>query len=162
MLETSVASVNSALQRAHAGMKQHLPERRLEWAPEVDPTVAERELVQRYVALNESADARGFAEILHEDVRFSMPPDPRVWDGRDSVIQSWIVGGFGTDIFGSIRCSVTHANRQPAVAAWVRKPGDTAYTPLAIDVLRIQDGLVADIVTFGAPVFESFGLPRTV
>jgi hypothetical protein len=91
-----------------------------------------------------------------------MPPDPRVGDGRDSVIQSWIVGGFGTDMFGSIRCSVTHANRQPAVAAWVRTPGDNAYIPLAIDVLRIQNGLVADIVTFGAPVFESFGLLRTV
>ena len=162
MLETSVASVNSALQRAHAGMKQHLPERRLEWAPGVEVTVAERELVQRYLVLSESADARGVAEILHEDVRFSMPPDPRVWDGRDNVIQSWIDGGFGTDTFGSLRCLVTHANRQPAVAAWVRKPGDTAYAPLAIDVLRIQDGLIAEIVTFGPSVFESFGLPENM
>ncbi len=162
LLETTVASVNSALQRARAGMREHLPERRLEWAAGTDPTAAERELVDRLVALSEGADARGFAAILHEDVRFAMPPDPRTWTGRDRVLESWIEGGFGTEAFGSLRCVVTRANRQPAVANYVKRPGDDAYTPMALDVIRIQDGAVIDIVTFGPNVFEAFGLPRTL
>jgi RNA polymerase sigma-70 factor (ECF subfamily) len=162
LLETTVASVNSALQRAHAGLREHLPERRLEWAPGTDPTAAERELLDRYVAYSERADARGIAEVLHEDVRFSMPPEPGSWQGRDRVVQSWIDGGFGTEAFGSLRCVVTRANRQPAVANYVKRPGDGAYAPLAIDVLRIQQGAVAEIVTFGREVFAAFGLPRSL
>jgi RNA polymerase sigma-70 factor (TIGR02960 family) len=162
LLETTVASVNSALQRARAGMREHLPERRLEWAPGADPTAAERELLDRYVAHSERADARGLAKVLHEDVRFSMPPQPGVWKGRDRVVQSFIDGGFGSEAVGSLRCVVTRANRQPAVACYVKRPGDDAYAPLAIDVLRIQEGAVAEIVTFGEEVFPAFDLPRSI
>jgi RNA polymerase sigma-70 factor, ECF subfamily len=162
LLETTVASVNSGLQRARAGMREHLPKQRLEWAPGADPTEAERELVDRFVAYGERADVRGLAELLHEDVRFSMPPQPGTWQGRDRVVQSWIDGGFGSDTFGSLRCVVTRANRQPAVAEYVKRPGDDAYAPLAIDVLRAQEGVVADIVTFGPEVFPAFGLPRSI
>jgi RNA polymerase sigma-70 factor (ECF subfamily) len=61
-----------------------------------------------------------------------------------------------------MRCVVTGANGQPAVAGYVRKPGDAAYEPLAIDVLRVQDGLVTEIVTFGTEVFEQFDLPAAL
>jgi RNA polymerase sigma-70 factor (TIGR02960 family) len=162
VLETTVASVNSALQRARAGMREHLPERRLEWAPGTDPTVAERELLDRYVACTDRADARGLAELLHEDLRFSMPPQPGVWEGRDRVVQAWIDGGFGSEAFGSLRCLVTRANRQPAVANYVKRPGDDAYAPLAIDVVRFQEGAVVEIVTFGAEVFPAFELPQAI
>ena len=74
-----------------------------------------------------------------------MPPQPGVWEGRDTVVQSWIDGGFGSESFGSMRCVVTRANRQPAAAAYVRKPGDQAYAALALDVLRIVDGTVSDV-----------------
>ena len=162
MLETTVASVNSALQRARAGMREHLPEQRLEWAPGTDPTAAERELLDRYVAYSERADAHALAKLLHEDLRFSMPPQPGSWQGRDSVVQGWVDGGFGSEAFGSLRCVVTRANRQPAVACYVKRPGDDAYAPMAIDVLRIQEGAVAEIVTFGAEVFPAFELPRSI
>jgi RNA polymerase sigma-70 factor (ECF subfamily) len=162
LLETTVASVNSALQRARAGMREHLPERRLEWAPGTDATAAERELLDRYVHYSERADARGLAAVLHEDIRFSMPPQPGVWTGRDSVVQGWVDGGFGSEAFGSMRCVVTRANRQPAVACYVRRPGDDAYAPMAIDVVRIEDGAIAEIVTFGPEVFAAFGLPRAI
>ena len=69
---------------------------------------------------------------------------------------------FGSEAFGSIRCVVTRANGQPAVAGYVRKPGDAAYVPLAIDVLRVRDGIVTEIVTFGGAVFEHFDLPATL
>jgi RNA polymerase sigma-70 factor (ECF subfamily) len=162
LLETTVAAVNSALQRARAGMREHLPAQRVEWVPGTDPSRAERELLGRYVACSERADAHGLAQLLHEEVRFSMPPQPGTWQGRERVVQSWIDGGFGSESFGSMRCLVTRANRQPAVACYVRRPGDDAHTPLAIDVLRIQDGAVADIVTFGPEVFPAFSLPGSV
>ena len=91
-----------------------------------------------------------------------MPPQPGVWKGRDKVVQSWIDGGFGSESFGSMRCVVTRANRQPAVACYVRKPGEDGYSPLALDVLRIVDGAVADIVTFDGAVFDWFGLPDAI
>ena len=162
LLETTVASVNSALQRARAGMRTHLPERRLEWGSDCEPTAAERRLLDRVVEFTERADARGLATVLHEDVRFTMPPQPGVWQGRDRVVQCWIDGGFGSDTFGSLRCLTTHANRQPAVANYVKRPEDPAHLPMALDVLRVQDGAVIDIVTFGPEVFRAFDLPRSI
>jgi RNA polymerase sigma-70 factor (TIGR02960 family) len=162
LLETTVASVNSALQRARAGMREHLPQRRLEWAPGTDATQAERELLDRFVAYSEQADTQGLAELMREELRFSMPPQPGLWVGRNEVMQAWIDGGFGSEAFGSVRCLVTRTNRQPAVAFYVRRPGDDAHTPLAIDVLRIQEGGVAEIVTFGSEAFAAFDLPRAI
>jgi RNA polymerase sigma-70 factor (TIGR02960 family) len=162
VLETSTAAVNSALQRAHAAMREHLPARRTEWAPDVDATKAERDLLERYMQHSENPDPQGLKDLLSQDVRFSMPPQPGVWQGRDTVVDAWVQGGFGSDTFGAMRCVFTRANRQPAVACYVRKPGEEAYTPLAIDVLRIVDGEVADIVTFDGSVFGWFGLPTTL
>ena len=161
MLETSVPAVNSALQRARAAMKEHLPERRDEWPSNTAATAAERELLDRFVEYCESPDPIALKRLLSEDARFSMPPQPGIWEGRDEVVQCWIDGGFGSESFGSLRCVVTRANRQPAVAC-SRAPGDDGYSPLAIDVLRIVDGAVADIVTFDGSVFSWFGLPETL
>ena len=132
------------------------------WQYAAEPTAAERELLARYVERSERADAEGLAALMHEDVRFSMPPTPGVWTGRSTVVQGWIDGGFGSEGFGSMRCVVTRANGQPAVAGYVRKPGDAMYEPLAIDVLRVQDGVVTEIVTFDGAVFDHFDLPTTL
>ena len=67
--------------------------------------------------------------------------------------------GFGSEQFGRLRCVVTRANLQPAVAAYVRRPGDSAWRALALDVLRIEDGVIAEIVTFPPDCFLPFGLP---
>jgi RNA polymerase sigma-70 factor (ECF subfamily) len=162
LLETTEASVNSALQRARAGLRERLPEDRDAWQPAAESTAAERELLARYVECSERADPEGLAALMHEDVRFSMPPYPGVWAGRDAVVQGWIDGGFGSESFGSMRCRVTYANGQPAVACYVRKPGGAEHEPLAIDVLRVQDGVVVEIVTFDGEVFEHFDLPATL
>jgi len=158
LLETSVASVNSALQRARAGMKEHLPAHRGEWA--AAGSAEERELVQRYVDASERADTAALKATLAADLRFSMPPEPGLYEGRDEVFGYWVTGGFGTPEFGEIRCLVTRANGQPAVANYVRAPGAADFAPMALDVLRIEDGEVAEIVTFdGAKAFPWFGLP---
>jgi RNA polymerase sigma-70 factor (TIGR02960 family) len=160
LLETSVASVNSALQRARAALREHLPERRLEWSAERSPQ--EDALVQRYVEASERGDAAALAEMLAEDARFSMPPEPGLYVGRDRIFAVWSEGGFGTEAFGDIRCLVTEANRQPAVANYVRAPDGEEYRGFALDVLRIEDGDIAEIVTFGPSVYPAFDLPLTL
>jgi RNA polymerase sigma-70 factor (TIGR02960 family) len=162
LLETTEASVNSALQRARGGLRASLPEDREAWPRSDAATAAERELLDRYVEYSEHVDAEGLAALMHDDVRFSMPPTPGVWTGRNSVVQGWIDGGFGSESFGSMRCLVTRANGQPAVAGYVRKPGDPAYEPLAIDILRVQDGMITEITTFGREVIEYFDLPAMI
>lgn len=157
-LETTVAAVTSALQRARAAMKEHLPEQRTEWVSPTDATAAERELLERFVALSETQDPDGIRQLLSDDVRFSMPPQPGVWQGREEVIGCWVDGGFGTEAFGSVRCRVTHVNRQPAVAFYVRLPGDDDYEPLALDVLTITDGAISAITTFDGSLFSRLGL----
>jgi RNA polymerase sigma-70 factor (ECF subfamily) len=159
LLETSVASVNSALQRARAGLKEHLPEHRLEWASGTDPSEPERALVERYVTATERGDAAAFVEMMREDARFWMPPEPGLWVGAETIVGAWHEGGFGSDEFGDMRCVVTRANRQPAVACYRRGPGESDFRPLAIDVLRIEAGAVAEIVAFTDAVFPAFELP---
>jgi RNA polymerase sigma-70 factor, ECF subfamily len=159
LLETSVASVNSALQRARAALKKYLPERRVDWAPGTDPSEQERALLDRYVEASERADADALAELMREDARFSMPPEPGLWVGRETIVASWKEGGFGTPEFRHFRCAVTRANMQPAVACYRRRPGESEYRPMALDVLRIEEGAIAEIVTFPGDLFPAFELP---
>ncbi len=162
LLGITVAAVNSHLQRARSAVKEHLPETRAEWPAGEDASAAERALVQRYIEASEQGDAWAVAEMLTDDVRFSMPPVPGVWTGRDEVVRSWIEGGFGTADWGAVRCVAVRANRQPAVANYLRRPGSTEFRALALDVLRIADGAVAEIVTFDDDRFAAFGLPETL
>jgi RNA polymerase sigma-70 factor, ECF subfamily len=162
LLETSVAAVNSALQRARAGLKEHLPERRLEWAPGADPTESERELLDRYIEASDRADAQAIAALMREDSTWSMPPEPGLWRGRDAIVAAWVEGGMGTPEFGRFRCLRTSANLQPAVACYVQQPGQSEFRALALDVLRIAEGEIADITSFTSAVFPAFGLPATL
>jgi RNA polymerase sigma-70 factor (ECF subfamily) len=164
LLDMSVAAANSALQRARATMQRHLPRRRLEWAPGSDPSREERELLRRYMDATDRGDAAGIVELLREDAFCAMPPQPEWWVGREEIVAAWVEGGFGDPSWGELRCVPTRANRQPAVACYVRKPGEAAFHPLALDVLRIEDGSVAEIVAFSldAALLEALGLPPTL
>jgi RNA polymerase sigma-70 factor (ECF subfamily) len=160
LLETTVASANSALQRARATLKQHLPARRLEWVPASEPTDEERAVLQRYMDATERAEADELAELLAEDVRCSMPPTPSWLQGRDDVMTA-MVQGLAPE-FGRWRLLPTWANRQPAAACYLRRPGEVEYRAFAIDVLRVEDGKVMEITTFPADLFPAFGLPATI
>jgi RNA polymerase sigma-70 factor (ECF subfamily) len=158
LLEATVGAVNAALQRARSTLKQHLPERRLEWAPGSDPTEEERSLLQRYVDAHERADASVLAELLREDARLTMPPTPTWYDGRAAIVtfheHLFLVDGYRW------RFLRTAANRQPAVAFYTRAPGVKEYRASVIDVLRIEAGQIGRIDAFASPeLFAAFGLP---
>lgn len=162
LLETSVASANSALQRARTTMRTHLPDARMDWTPTAEPSRQERDLVQRYMEATDRTDIDALKVLFHEELRFAMPPEPGVWVGRDTCVRSWVDGGFGSPEFGEFRTRATSANLQPAVANYVRQPGDSHFRLFAIDVLTIRDGLITEVTAFGGDALEPFGLPRTI
>jgi RNA polymerase sigma-70 factor (ECF subfamily) len=154
LLEASVASVNSALQRARATLRSRLPERRSEWARSAGPTEEERELLRRYVDAHERTDVDALARLLREDARLTMPPHPTWYDGRTAILIA-SEKGFDPE-FGELRSVPAAANLQPAAAQFLRRPGESDFHPLALDVLRIEDGLVVEIHSFAmsfAPIF---------
>jgi RNA polymerase sigma-70 factor (ECF subfamily) len=163
LLDLSVAAVNSALQRARATLKQHLPRRRLDWGPESDPSEEENALLRRYIDATDRGDPKAMIELLREDAFCAMPPAPEWYVGREAIVEAWVEGGFGDDSWGHLRCVRTHANKQPAVACYVKRAGDSEYRPLALDVLRIEEGAVAEITVFPLkPLLEVLGLPQTL
>ena len=159
MAGITVAAVNSALQRARAALRRALPERRAEWPAGTDVSAAERELLRRYIETSDAGDAEGLAATLHDDLVFSMPPDPGVFRGRDEVVQGWIKGGF-TEL--DMHCLPTRVNRQPAVGVYLRREGEDVHRSFAVDVLRIGEGRVDEIITFPAADLTPFGLPATL
>jgi RNA polymerase sigma-70 factor (TIGR02960 family) len=160
-LELTLASANSALQRARATMREHLPDGRLDWRARAKHGLSadERRLVSAYVQAHEALDIDGLTALLRADLRFAMPPQPGVWVGREETVQAWIDGGLGRGDYADWQCRTTIANGQPAVAIYLRRPGSPTYQPFAMDVLRIEDGLVAEILAFDSDTFEWFGLP---
>jgi RNA polymerase sigma-70 factor (ECF subfamily) len=163
-LGTSVAAVKSALQRARPVLKAHLPERRLEWAPSAKPTAQERALVRRFMDAHQRADTGALARLLSEDVRLTMPPRPFWFAGRAAVI------GFAEEAFGPgsplcqgrWRSVPTRANRQPAVAGYVRMASDFEYRAQVLNVLGIEGGKIVEITAFEPHLFPAFGLPPTL
>ncbi|MGW0915378.1 RNA polymerase subunit sigma-70 [Streptomyces sp. NPDC002784] len=157
LLGDSVNSVNSALQRARAGMREHLPAERQDWTDsEQDP--ATRELVRRYTDASVATDIDTLATLLRDDVRCSMPPTPGLHIGRDAVVTDWIDSGF-QDMQG-LRPVPTSVNRQPAIAFYHWQEGQGAYLPLTIDVLRITNGTITEITTFHSDQFPRLALPE--
>ena len=165
LLDGSVASVNSAGQRARATLREHLPERRLEWTRPADPGEQEQAVLRRYMDAMERADLAAVAELLAADVRATMPPYPIWFQGRDAVMASlatsWDTGW--PAYVGRFRMVPARANRQPAAAVYVRRPGDAEHRPFAIGVLRITGGRIAEMTAFHDPgLFPAFALPATL
>jgi RNA polymerase sigma-70 factor (ECF subfamily) len=107
----------------------------------------------------ESADVDGLVAMLAEDARMTMPPFPTWFAGARAIaaFHAGTVWAGGR----AYRHVATAANRQPAAAVYLREPGDAAFRPLAIDVLRVEGGRIAGIDAFVLPaLFPRFGLPR--
>jgi RNA polymerase sigma-70 factor (ECF subfamily) len=143
VLDSTVASVTSALQRARATIEQHLPEN-----PPTSADPAERELLDRYVTAFEHADMDGLVALLREDATLRMPPQP-------SLAGSLRIARFFRDTvargdLSRIRHRATWANRRPAVTIEVRAD-DGTWIPHGISVLAIEDGQIAAIDAFLDP-----------
>jgi RNA polymerase sigma-70 factor (ECF subfamily) len=162
LLDTSVAAVNSALQRARATLKRHLPPRRLDWTTRSEPSEEERRLLERYMEATERGDAKAMVRLLRADAYCAMPPDPSWWVGNFEIVDAWVRGGFGDENWGRLRCVRTSTNQQPAIACYLKPAGGTEYLPLALDVLRIEDGVVAEVVAFtlDEKLLDALALPQ--
>jgi RNA polymerase sigma-70 factor (ECF subfamily) len=156
LLETSVASVNSALQRARATLEAS-DAKPSTTAPSVD--AADEELLRRYVAAFEAYDMDALTSLIHEDATQSMPPFDLWLTGRDDIFTWWF--GPGNGCRGSRVVAVESANGAPAFGQY--KPADDGdgYVPWALQVLEIEDGRIVEL-TFFLDVetqFPRFGLP---
>ncbi|MDQ7903110.1 RNA polymerase subunit sigma-70 [Phytohabitans sp. ZYX-F-186] len=163
-LEASVASTNSALQRARATLREHLPEHRLDWAHPLGPTDEELAVVRRYVDAVERADLDALAGLLAADIRAVMPPWPMWFAGREAVLATLRVSWdpAGPYYVGRFRMVPTAANGMPAVAAYVCPPGDDTYRAFAIGVIRVEGDRIAELSAFhDTSLFAAFELPMT-
>jgi RNA polymerase sigma-70 factor (TIGR02960 family) len=159
LLETSVAATNSALQRARATLRDELPERRAEPAA-ADLSETERALLEGFIETHERGDTAAAAALLAEDVRVTMPPQPAVYDGIEALRPLWRTAF--EEGMGDWRLVPTRANRLPAAASYLRRPGDSEYRAFKIDVIRVRDGRIAEVTTFGSRLFAQFGLAETL
>jgi RNA polymerase sigma-70 factor (ECF subfamily) len=156
LLETSVASVNSALQRARATLD----------ATDLDAGDApgsvddvDAELLARYVDAFERYDMEALTSLIHEDAQQSMPPFDLWLRGRDDILTWWV--GPGAGCRGSRVLPTVAANGAPAFGQYKPSESGTGFDPWALQVLEIVDGRIVGFTFFldTQAVFPLFGLP---
>ena len=154
LLDTSVASVNSALQRARATL-EHADLSAS--SPDLDD--ADRELLERYVKAFERYDIEALTALIHEDATQSMPPYDLWLSGRDDIFAWWLGPGIGCS--GSRVLPAPFANGSPAYGQY--KPSETGsgYDPWALQVLELSGGRIVELTFFldTERLFPLFGLP---
>jgi RNA polymerase sigma-70 factor (ECF subfamily) len=156
LLDTSVASVNSALQRARASLD----------AKEITPAGTggepldeeQQDFLARYVEAFESYDMESLTSLLQEDAEQSMPPYALWLRGRDEILRWWFGPGIGCR--GS-RLVPADANGSPAWGQYRPRPDGDGYDAWALQVVELGSGGVAEFTFFldTARVFPLFGLP---
>jgi RNA polymerase sigma-70 factor (ECF subfamily) len=153
LLDTSVASVNSALQRARATLEAR------ELTPESSFEEPDRELLERYVQAFESYDFEALTSLIHEDATQSMPPYDLWLSGRDDIFTWW--AGPGITCKGSRVIPVTNANGSPAFGQYRPNPVGEGYEPWALQVIELSSGRIAELTFFldTETLFPLFGLP---
>jgi RNA polymerase sigma-70 factor (ECF subfamily) len=154
LLDTTTASINSALQRARATLEQ-TPDRAGTAATELN--AEERELLVRYVKAFEAYDIDALTQLIHEDATQSMPPYDLWLSGRDDIFTWWL--GPGIACKGSRVIPTISANGSPAFGQY--KPAEVGYEPWALQVLELRDGGIGELTFFldTERLFPLFGLP---
>jgi RNA polymerase sigma-70 factor (ECF subfamily) len=155
LLGTSVASVNSALQRARATLADNDVTVSDPAQPMDDEQAA---LLARYVDAFERYDIESLTSLLHEDATQSMPPYVHWLQGRDEIAKWWV--GPGIDCKGS-RLVPTVANGRPAFGQYRPSGPGGKHEPWALQILEIVDGEIVEFSFFldVATFFPLFGLP---
>jgi RNA polymerase sigma-70 factor (ECF subfamily) len=155
LLETSVASVNSALQRARATLEASNVS-----AADTPPSVdgADAELLARYVEAFERYDIEALTALIHEDATQSMPPFDLWLSGRGDIFEWWFGPGIGCQ--GSRVIPTVAANGAPAFGQYKPSPGG-GYEPWALQVIEVSDGKIGELTFFldTDTLFPLFGLP---
>ena len=155
LLETSVASVNSALQRARSTLEAS----HLSTTDSAQPLAdVDRELLARYVKAFEAYDIDALTSLIQEDATQSMPPFDLWLRGRDDIFAWWFGPGIGCR--GSRVIPTTAANGSPAFGQYKPSP-DGGYEPWALQVLELSEGRIAEFTFFldTDSLFPLFGLP---
>jgi RNA polymerase sigma-70 factor (ECF subfamily) len=156
LLETSVASVSSALQRARATLEAS--EISLADAPRsVDE--ADQALLERYVKAFEEYDMEALTELVRDDAIQSMPPFDLWLSGRDDIFAWWLGPGIGCR--GSRVIPTVSANGSPAFGQYKPSDSGSGYDPWALQVLEVADGKIVELTFFldTETLFPLFGLP---
>ncbi|MGI5454868.1 sigma-70 family RNA polymerase sigma factor [Streptomyces sp. CA-249302] len=160
-LGLTVASANSALQRARPTLRDHLPGPRADWRA-AEPTEAQRAVLQAYMTAAEQLDFGAMTDLLDKDVRLTMPPNPFWFTGRDALVEFLrpTLDPASPMFFGHWRHLPARANGQLAAGGYVRRPGTAVYRAQVLDVLRFDaDDRIVEITSFEPHLFPSFGLP---
>src|SRR5207248_3636889 len=152
-LETTTASVNSALQRARAAVDDRVPEQSQQSTLRGLGDDRVRELVERYVDAWERNDVEAFTAMLAEDATFAMPPLATWYQGREG-IATW-ARGWPLSGAWRWRTVITRANAQPAIGFYTWDEEQQAYLPFALNVLTLRGTLVSDVTAFVARSIEA-------
>jgi RNA polymerase sigma-70 factor, ECF subfamily len=160
MLETTVAAVNSALQRARSSVEERLPERSQQDALRTLGDGRVRDLVQRLANAFEAGDVGAILALLAEDATFSMPPYPGWCRGREAIGESWLMPGGPAP---RLRYLPTRANGQLALGVYLRDPESGAYLPICLDVLAVDEGRISEVIAFRSlDDYSRFGMPARI
>ena len=158
LLDASVASVNSALQRARGTLERRFPTGQPNAAAGTDDR--QRALLERYVRAWESADLDGFVALLKEDAVYRMPPWREWYLGREA-IRTFL--GRAWKLHAGFRLVPTAANRQPAFALYSRRGGVLEWRAHSIQLPTLHAESIAALTLFINPqLFASFGLAVAV
>jgi RNA polymerase sigma-70 factor, ECF subfamily len=156
-LETTIASVNSALQRARRTIGDRLPKQSQQATLRSLGDERVRELVDAYVDAWARGDVDALRALLAEDAVFSMPPWASWWRGRETVAA---FAKEAVEVCAAARTVPTRANGQPAIAYYSLDAETGSYGATAIDVLTFEGAQIKEITAFVKPdVFARFGLP---
>ena len=155
LLDTSVASVNSALQRARATLAASNV---TSTGPSPKLSEDDRALLARYVEAFERYDIEALTSLIQEDATQSMPPFDMWLRGRDDIFTWWFGPGIGCK--GSRVIPTVSANGSPAFGQYKPSP-DGGYEPWALQVLELEAGKIVEFTFFldTATLFPLFGLP---
>ena len=166
-LDTTTASVNSALQRARKTIEDRGPEHSQQAALRTLGDDGVRELVERYVEAWERGDVEAVASMLAEDAAIAMPPMASWYRGPDVLVflRDWAFSGrlYGAEGRRRVRVIPTRASGQPAFGTYRWDPERQCFLPAVIQVLTLRDGRIEEIIGFVAPdLFGPFGLPESL
>lgn len=158
LLDLSAAAVNSALQRGRATLRSHYPAADRESWTAAASGDAERKVLDAYIAAYESGDDDATLALIADDIRVTMPPYPHLFEGVDAIRE---LAARARDT-GTWRLLPTAANRQPAAACYLLDPSSGEFKAFKVDVLRLVEGRISEITTFGPELFPEFGLPASL